>query len=192
MKKLFFIEGVDGAGKSSLIHELLKRPAPRGCSWYQTVEPSVPPSQFATSGIAQALHYNLDRRQHLERMVTLPDDTIIVCDRGPLSTAAYQGAAQGVSMHDLTSLHHLTVSEFRLDFDFHNIILQVPFAEALRRVKERDGKVSEDAVTIMAEAWNFYDRRYSRVSIFGTEHVVGADRFIDDLVTVVYGIIERN
>lgn len=192
MKKLFFIEGVDGAGKSSLIHELLKRPAPRGCSWYQTVEPSVPPSPFATSGIAQALHYNLDRRQHLERMASLPDDTIIVCDRGPLSTAAYQGAAQGVSMHDLASLHHLTVSELQLDFDFHNIILQVPFAEALRRVKARDGKVSEDAVTIMAEAWNFYDRRYSGVSIFGTEHVVGADRFIDDLVTVVYGIIERH
>lgn len=84
------------------------------------------------------------------------------------------------------------MSDFRLDFDFHNIILQLPFAEALRRVKERDGKVSEDAVTTMSEAWNFYDRRYSRVSIFGTEHVVGADRFIDDLVTVVYGIIERN
>jgi len=192
MKKLFFIEGVDGAGKSSLLHELLKQPAPRGCSWYQTVEPRVPPAPHVTPGMAQALHFNLDRRLHLEKLATLPNDTIIVCDRGPMSTAAYQGAAQGVSMHDLTSLHHLTVSDFRLDFDFHNIILQVPFAEALRRVKERDGKVSEDAVTTMSEAWNFYDRRYSRVSIFGTEHVVGADRFMDDLVTVVYGIIERN
>lgn len=192
MKKLFYIEGVDGSGKSSLIQELLKRPAPRGCSWYQTVEPVVPPAPHVTPGMAQALHFNLDRRLHLERLATLPNDTIIVCDRGPMSTAAYQGAAQGVSMHDLASLHNLAVSDFRLDFDFHNIILQIPFAEALRRVKERDGKVSEDDVTVMAEAWNFYDRRYPRTSIFGTEHAVNAHRFMDDLVTSVYGIIERN
>lgn len=192
MKKLFYIDGVDGAGKSSLINELLKRPAPRGCSWYQTMEPCVPPAPHITPGMAQAMHFNLDRRLHLERLAILPDDTIIVCDRGPLSTAAYQGAAQGVSMHDLTSLHHLTVSDFRLTFDFHNIILQLPFADALWRVKERDGKISEDDVTIMGEAWNFYDRRYPRITIFGKETIIEANRAMDNIVNIVYNIIEQN
>lgn len=192
MKKLFFIEGVDGAGKSSLIQELLKRPAPRGCSWYQTVEPSVPPSQFATSGIAQALHYNLDRRQHLERMATLPDDTIIVCDRGPLSTLAYQGEYYGVSRRDLQALHYMITWDFVNDFDFHNIILHVPLSTALRRIKQRDGRLSEEEVTKVSAAWSIYAARTNRRSSYGTEHVVEADRFIDDLVTVVYGIIEQN
>lgn len=192
MKKLFFFDGVDGAGKTSLIYKLLELSAPRNCQWYATTEPLTFPPPHVKSGIAQALHYNLSRRLHLELLADLPDDTIIVCDRGPLSTLAYQGEYYGVGATDLASLHHMITWDFVNDFDFHNIILHVPLSTALRRIKQRDGRLSEEEVTKVSAAWSIYSARTNRRSIFGTEHVVEADRFIDDLVTVVYGIIERN
>lgn len=192
MKKLFYIEGVDGAGKTSLIYKLLELPAPRNCQWFAATEPLTFPPPHVKSGITQALHYNLSRRLLLELLADLPDDTIIVCDRGPLSTLAYQGAYYDVGTTWLASLHHMITWDFINDFDFHNIILQVPLSTALNRIRQRDGRLGEDEVAKVSAAWGIYSARFNRRSNFGAEHVIEADRYPDDLVDIVYNIIEQN
>lgn len=190
MKTIFFLEGIDGAGKTTALTEVMQRPAPAGHVWFRTMEPVIPPPAHVTPGRAQALYYSLDRRLHLEQLLTLPDDHLILCDRGPMSMWAYQGAQQGVSSFHLTALHDLTVSELASQFTFHHIVLQLPLHIAAERIQARGEQLHPTGIVDLALAWQYYEdapRRHPH----GIVHTVNATEPTDVLADQILTIISK-
>lgn len=188
---LIHIEGIDGSGKTTLRHALGQLPPPEGYQWWLTSEPRREPDYMPTSGIAQALYYNFDRRWHLEGLASLPHNHIILCDRGPLSTLAYQGGGMFVDTYTLKQLHTITMSGLEAKFRVAHLILRVPFDVALGRVQSRGyEKVDKDTETTMALAWNVYEGRPQGETFWGTEYPIPSTSQ-KGIVEDAYKFIER-
>ena len=100
---LVVVEGIDGAGKSTVLRRLATHCAERGLACVTSAEPTRGPwgmklRQSMTEGrlsIEEELDLFLkDRAEHVEQLVrpSLAAGKVVLLDRYYLSTAAYQGA----------------------------------------------------------------------------------------------------
>jgi dTMP kinase len=107
-KKGFFIciEGLDGSGKTTHAHRIVRNLQERGFDAVYTTEPSrgdlgtfirstVLQGKKRVPRVVEALLFALDRVEHLEKDVkpALDKGTIVISDRCVYSSLAYQGAA---------------------------------------------------------------------------------------------------
>ena len=116
----FVIEGIDGAGKSSIARHLHEALSPthrdRVVHTYQPHDPSaaglyirdVLAKRIKASPFALALAFALNRADHLDRVVnpflTADDQQIVICDRYLLSSLVYQSTG-GLNMNDVLRLN---------------------------------------------------------------------------------------
>ncbi|WP_071131948.1 dTMP kinase [Enterococcus timonensis] len=121
MEGLFItVEGPDGAGKTSVINELiprLKKIATKNI--VTTREPGGSPIAEKIRGLVldkkntdmdqrtEALLYAASRRQHLVEIIepALVSGTTVVCDRFVDSSLAYQGAGRKIGMKEVAQLN---------------------------------------------------------------------------------------
>lgn len=117
------IEGVDGAGKSSLVSRLAARLRADGRAVRETREPGGTAGAEAIRGLllggaadswspeTEALLFTAARRDHLERVIApaLARGEIVLCDRFVDSTRAYQSAAGGEARALVDALHGLAI-----------------------------------------------------------------------------------
>ncbi len=100
---LVVIEGIDGAGKSTVIHRLLEHCNARGLACLTSAEPTRGPwgmklRQSMAAGrlsLDEELRLFLkDRAEHVEAVIrpAMAQGKVVILDRYYLSTAAYQGA----------------------------------------------------------------------------------------------------
>jgi len=100
------IEGIDGSGKTTQAHRLVKSLHRRGLDVLYTTEPSpgevgklirhcVLERKKRVHVALEALLFAADRLNHVEARIkpALQEGKIVVCDRYVYSTLAYQGAA---------------------------------------------------------------------------------------------------
>lgn len=138
--QLIVLEGIDGAGKSTLQRELARRFRARGRRVLLLREPAdlelgaEAQRQAARNPLAGALYFSLDRaraRPRVER--ALARGTVVLQDRSYYSTLAYQGSALSTPERLALFLlqRHLTVEPDEV------LWLDIPPAEALRRVGRR-------------------------------------------------------
>ena len=116
----FVIEGMDGAGKSSIaghLHDALSQThRDRVCLSYQPHDPSaagqyirdVLAQRGKASPLALALAFALNRADHLDCVVNpflaAGEQRIVICDRYTLSSLVYQSTG-GLSMNDVLELN---------------------------------------------------------------------------------------
>ena len=164
--RLIALEGIDGAGKSTLQRELVRRLRRRGLQtapWREPVDREigrVAQVLGATDPLAAAIEFTVDRwlaRPRLERLLRSRD--IVLSDRSFFSTLAYQGSAlpartrQGLARLQVAA----TVPPDRV------LLLELSMDEALQRVGARGAVRAplERAATLrrVAAAYRRFARR---------------------------------
>ena len=107
-KGLFIcIEGLDGSGKTTHAHRIVRNLQKKGFDAVYTTEPSrgelgkfirtsVLQGKKRVPRVVEALLFAVDRVEHLEKMVkpALEEGKIVISDRCMYSSFAYQGAAE--------------------------------------------------------------------------------------------------
>lgn len=141
---LVAIEGIDGAGKSTLARSLAQALAEVGAAVSMGKEPTTGPygMQLRASAATGRLSADeevdlllLDRRQHVDEMIrpALDRGEIVILDRYFPSMVAYQGAA-GVPIDDL-----VLANEFAPKPDLL-LLLDLDPSQGLQRIRDRGDK----------------------------------------------------
>lgn len=168
MNGLFItIEGPDGAGKTSILNELLpllKKVAKTKI--IQTREPGgipiaeeiraviLDPKNDRMDERTEALLYAAARRQHLVEKVlpALSEGSIVLCDRFVDSSLAYQGAGRRIGVSEIARLNEFATEGTTPDFTLY---LDIDSDTGLHRIKEnRRGQIDR----LDSEGLEFHQR----------------------------------
>jgi dTMP kinase len=154
--RLIVIEGLDGAGKSTLTHRLLDVLAARGVRTTTVAFPRYDADVHAElardalhgrlgdvgeSVHAMALLFALDRRAAAADLrEALAGHDLVLVDRYVASNAAYGAARlhQDASGEFVAWVHDLEISRFRLPLPDRHLLLDVPRAVAAQRAAHRE------------------------------------------------------
>lgn len=126
MSYLISFEGVEGSGKSSLIHyvkdyfegigrqvEVTREPG--GIDIAEQIRTVILDNRnIHMDGKTEALLYAAARRQHLvEKIIPLLNEgKIVLCDRFLDSSLAYQGYARGLGIEEVLSINRFAIGDF--------------------------------------------------------------------------------
>lgn len=123
--KFITFEGVEGAGKTSVLHALKDRLTKLGYEVVTTREPGgidiaeqirniiLDRENVTMEERTEALLYAAARRQHLVEKVlpALEDGKIVLCDRFIDSSLAYQGHARGLGMEEVYQVNQFAIKD---------------------------------------------------------------------------------
>jgi dTMP kinase len=119
------LEGGEGAGKTTVLHNLEKKLINMGYDVLTTREPGgieiaeqirgiiLDPLNTSMDGRTEALLYAAARRQHLVEKVypALEAGKIVLCDRFIDSSLAYQGYARGLGMDEVFTINEFAIQD---------------------------------------------------------------------------------
>ena len=146
--KFIVVEGLEGAGKSSVIalietlvnakgHKTITTREPGGTPMAEAIRECVKQNwQEAVVEETELMLMYAARAQLLANVIkpALANDTWVIGDRHDLSSQAYQGGGRGISQTTLTTLRDLTLKGFSTDFTLY---LDVEPATGLARARGR-------------------------------------------------------
>ena len=207
MNGLFItIEGPDGAGKTSILNELLpllKKVAKTKI--IQTREPGgnpiaeeiraviLDPKNDRMDERTEALLYAAARRQHLVEKVlpALSEGSIVLCDRFVDSSLAYQGAGRRIGVSEIARLNEFATEGTTPDFTLY---LDIDSDTGLHRIKEnRRGQIDR----LDSEGLEFHQRvrhAYLKIAEENPERIYKIDArksFEEVLQTSYRAIVEQ-
>ncbi|MBK7250306.1 MAG: dTMP kinase [Gammaproteobacteria bacterium] len=145
------LEGIEGAGKSTLAAALTVMLERRGVDIVRTREPGgtplaervravvLEPGAEALTPVAEMLLMFAARRIHLDNLVrpALARGACVICDRFTDATRAYQGAGRGVAMQLIDHLASLVHDGLQPSA---TVLLDLPVADGLARARARRGE----------------------------------------------------
>ena len=181
--KVVFFEGPDGTGKSTQLKRLTQgdlaallnvQRFPSGSTYGQAARQSGDPLCAAFShaadfrlmlrfwrdeGVDDAEFDATDGSLVFRLMLRFWRDEgrrpVLACDRGPLSTMAYQGYAHGAGYDQLKPVIDLAMQGIEVAA---TIVFYAPFRTCLQRAELRDGKeLPEDERKELTGAWQAYE-----------------------------------
>ncbi len=123
------LEGIEGAGKSSQLQNIVAFFNSRGYECLTTREPGgtavgrqirgilLDPANRGLDAGAELLLYVADRIQHIKTVIEphLGDRRVVLCDRFFDATLVYQGYARGLDMGMIRDLHRLVCNDLTPD-----------------------------------------------------------------------------
>ncbi|MFN8390949.1 MAG: dTMP kinase [Bdellovibrionota bacterium] len=153
MSRFITIEGIEGAGKSTLRSRLSDFAASLSLEVVITREPGatvlgqsvrsivLDPKNKKIHPVAELMLFCADRAQHLEEVVrpALERGAIVFCDRYVHSTIAYQGYGRGLDRARLEQLNALVTQGLMPDLV---LLLDLPPEVGLDRARQRTRKAS--------------------------------------------------
>lgn len=165
--KLITIEGVDGAGKTTVIRNVLKRLSNHSeLEFVYTREPGG--NQIAEQirevilnqensnmdAVTETLLYAAARRQHLIEDIKpmLEQGKVVICDRFVDSSIAYQGVGRGVGYDKVKQINDLITDEIKPDLTLY---FEIKPEIGLKRIS--DHRVDE-VNRLDKEEVNFYKK----------------------------------
>lgn len=171
MTRGFFItlEGIEGAGKSTLAAALRGRLLAAGRTVVITREPGGTPlaerlrsavldrGAETISAAGETLLMFAARAIHLDNLVrpALAGGKIVICDRFSDATRSYQGAGRGVASDTIERLVDLVHGDLHPDL---TLLLDLPVETGMRRTRAR----GQGADRIEAETLAFFERVRAR------------------------------
>ena len=182
--RLITVEGLDGAGKTTLIgalsgalhergREVLVLREPGGVALSERIRALVKDPALAVDPHAEALLYAAARAQLVTEQLRplLADGRWIVLDRFVDSSLAYQGAGRELGIEEVRRLNRFATGGLTPD---RTLLLRIDPAVGLARVAGR----AEDADRLEREAGAFFDRvaaAYDALAAAEPERVVVID-----------------
>jgi dTMP kinase len=145
--KFITLEGMEGAGKSSLAKGLSEKLSERGTRNLLTREPGDGPigaqiRQILLHGEhldawTETFLFLADRRQHVINVIkpALEEGVWVICDRFADSTIVYQGYARGLPIEKLRELNAMVIGDCIPDLTF---LLDVSPEVGISRVQNKD------------------------------------------------------
>jgi len=163
--KFISLEGIEGAGKSTLARALQAALVARGLAVTLTREPGGTPlaerlralllerAAERISAEAETLLMFAARAVHVENLIrpALASGSWVICDRFTDATRAYQGAGRGLDRSGIESLATLVHADLQPDL---TLLLDLPVAVALARAQARRGPADR----FDAERGPFFER----------------------------------
>jgi dTMP kinase len=138
-----YIEGLDGSGKTTHAHRLVRNLQSRGFDAIYTTEPSrghlgkfireiILEQKKRVPRVIEAILFAVDRVEHFEKDVkpALDKGKIVISDRSVYSSLAYQGAT-GLDLEWIKKINHLVLSS---DLAFY---LNVPPEVVIKRIHRK-------------------------------------------------------
>ena len=161
------LEGIEGAGKSTVAHHVTEWLAARGIKARMTREPGgtrlserVRAIVLARGGelltpVTETLLMFAARAIHLDNLVrpALARGEWVVCDRFTDATRAYQAAGRGVGREFIEALAQAVHPQLKPDC---TLLLDLPVAMGLARSKKRAGDAPADRFEV--EPAEFFER----------------------------------
>jgi len=150
---LLTIEGVEGAGKSTLAALLQEHLAATGVEIVVSAEPGGGPvserirkllldSVSSISDRAELLLFEAARAQHVNEIIlpALQRGAVVICDRFTDSSLAYQGYARGLDLDMVRTLNDYATRGLKPDL---TLLLDLPAQDGLKRQRRTDRVSSE-------------------------------------------------
>jgi dTMP kinase len=123
------LEGIEGAGKSTILPHLVAALETRGAICTVTREPGgtafgrqvrailLDPAQSDLDPFAELLLYVADRVQHVREVIrpALERGEVVLCDRYMDATTVYQGVARKLGRDLIAEIHTLVLGELKPD-----------------------------------------------------------------------------
>ena len=123
------LEGIEGAGKSTVISSVAEFARSKGKEVVLTRNPGgtrighqlrailLNPEHTEISNMCELMIYTADRAQHVSEVVepALARGAVVICDRFLHSTVAYQGYGRGLNIETINTLNNLAVGQFKPD-----------------------------------------------------------------------------
>lgn len=167
MKFLVF-EGLDGAGKSTLMRGLQAELQTRGISFCQTREPGGTPLAedirqclLRTDGEApidrcEVLLYEASRAQHVEKVIrpALLRGDWVLCDRFYASTVAFQAGGRRISRAEINWLNAFAIAGCEPDL---TVLLDISIEESEKRLVARAAQ-GDEKDRLEREQRDFHER----------------------------------
>jgi dTMP kinase len=161
------LEGIEGAGKSTVAHHVTAWLTARGIRARMTREPGGTPLSERVRSIVlerggelltpvtETLLMFAARGIHLDNFIrpALARGEWVVCDRFTDATRAYQAAGRGVSRDFVEALAHAVHPQLQPDY---TLLLDLPVETGLARSKKRAGDAPADRFE--AEPAQFFER----------------------------------
>jgi dTMP kinase len=152
--RLITVEGLDGAGKTTLVEALGNEVAARGCKVETLREPGgvelserirgfVKDPAHAVGARAEALLYAAARAQLVEERVQplLEDDTVVILDRFVDSSLAYQGVGRRLGVSDVRAINLFATGNIQPD---RTLLLRISPTAGRERQAGRAGEEGHD------------------------------------------------
>jgi len=157
---LVSVEGIDGAGKSTLVNHLVDQLKQNGYPALATREPGatqlgtvireiVQKKEVARTCQAEYLLFAADRAQHFHEIVipALQRNMLVISDRMSDSSLVYQGYARGLCRDTIATINAWTMQGYQLDLTLY---LKIDAQTALQRLTRR-----AQALTVFEEKQAF-------------------------------------
>lgn len=155
--KIITFEGIDGAGKSTLVKSLRDHFTAKGLSVLHTWEPwsvtEIDPDPFIAT-----MQLMIDRRRHCNMIRELSDRyDLILIDRFDLSTVAYQGYGDGIDLGIIQQLNDIATEGIEVT---RRIWLDIPVGIAVERLQDRGEQVEEGDIARLVRISSGYEVMY--------------------------------
>lgn len=151
MSYFITLEGVEGSGKSTIIHFIKDSLETNGRKVVVTREPGgidiaeqirsviLDKNNTKMEGRTEALLYAAARRQHLVEKVipSLNEGNIVLCDRFVDSSLAYQGYARGLGIDEVFSVNKFAIEDLMPDLTLY---LDLDPQIGLNRIAKNKGR----------------------------------------------------
>ncbi|USS87828.1 dTMP kinase [Fructilactobacillus hinvesii] len=177
--QLITFEGNDGAGKTTILNQVVERLTPTiGSRLVVTREPGGDPiaeqirnlivdqANQAMDARTEALLFAAARRQHLVQTIlpALAADQVVLCDRYVDSSVAYQGAGRRLGEANVIELNQFATNGVLPNL---TIYLAVPVSVGLRRIESRDAQATN---RLDQEHRDFYVRVHDAYERLANQH----------------------
>jgi dTMP kinase len=163
------LEGIEGAGKTTVADRLTRALRERGFTVHATREPGGTPVAERIRGVvldrgaehisatAETLLMFGARQIHVDNLIrpALTRGEWVLCDRFTDATHAYQGGGRGVDRHLIDQLSHAVHGDLQPDC---TLLLDVPVGIGLERMQARRGAVDRFEI----ESSQFFERVRTR------------------------------
>lgn len=164
------VEGVEGAGKSSLMNLLvqefekrripfLRTREPGGCGLGAKLRPLLLDVSSSLDSRAELFLFLADRAQHVAEIIrpALARGEWVLCDRYADSTIAYQGYGRGMDADRLQELNDYATGGL---WPERTLLLDLPVEQGLQRARARNGRegLSLSEGRFEAEELAFHER----------------------------------
>ncbi len=161
------LEGIEGSGKTTQMHQMSAYFESRGHSCVSTREPGgtaigekirailLDPASKALVPTAELLLYMADRAQHIHSLIKpcLAEGKVVLCDRYFDATVVYQGFARGLDTGFICDLHRLILEDLKPDITFLlDLAPRIGLARAWRQLdigtrSETESRFEEETIS---------------------------------------------
>ncbi|BDH59906.1 thymidylate kinase [Lysinibacillus sp. PLM2] len=206
MKRNLFItfEGPEGAGKSTVLQQIVKRMQVEKIEVLATREPGgieiaekireviLNPAHTAMNERAEALLYAAARSQHFYEKVlpALQKGKLVLCDRFIDSSLAYQGYARGIGIDEVLAINEFAIGKRLPDV---TILFDIEPEVGLARIQKHSAR---EVNRLDVESLAFHNKvreGYQEVIKRYPERikVVNADQTLEQVVEEVWNILTK-